>query len=107
MRLETTEVPSDFIPSTDVVRTRYIEYTDGVVPTPEWLKATRDEVEGAAFDRWIERRIRRGVASELMRLVAEDSVKVRFLDNGQVGRALPDSDLVDRANELMEGDNGE
>lgn len=100
-------MPSDFIPSTDVVRTRYVQFNDSVVPTPEWLKATRDEVEAAAFERWKERQIKRGIASELMRLVAEDSVRVRFLDNGQVGRALPDSYLVDRANELMRGDNGE
>jgi len=98
---------SNFIPSTDVVRTRYIEFNDSVVPTPEWLKATRDEVEGAAFDRWIEQRIRRGVAAELMRLATGESVKVRYLDSGLVGRALSDMTLVLRAQELMEGDNGE
>src|SRR5690606_40945456 len=100
LRLETTAMGSNFIPSTDVVRTRYIEFNDSVVPTPEWLKTTRDEVEGAAFDRWIEQRIRRGVAAELMRLATGESVKVRYLDSGLVGRALSDMTLVLRAQEL-------
>lgn len=94
---------SDFIPSTDVVRGRYIEFKS---ETPEWLVPTRDKVEGEAFDRWFEREVRRGVAAELMRLAKDESVKVEYLDSGIVGRALSDMTLVFRAQELLKDDNG-
>ena len=39
-----------FTPPTEIVRARYVEFSGGV---PEGLEATRDHVEGGAFDRWL------------------------------------------------------
>lgn len=39
-----------FTPTTEAVKARYVLFPPD---PPEWLRPTRDHVDGAAFDRWL------------------------------------------------------